>query len=1064
MSTRAISMMKAGGIYEDEAPRPTGFVENLSAAFDVFVTEDVSSAETRAWYQPLQDSLNEISRVTGKSQYKPEFNPGQQGTSGMDLELNKRKLQQAEEDPDVRAARFQGNLSAKSYEDIATEIEVQSSLLRQRQERVARYATGWGKLGEFGGYMGGAMTDFVNIAALPFGAGAANLTSKSVLANMGRVFATEAAVGVAAETLIQPQVFAYKRQIDSPYTVQDAGINVLAAGVGAGLFGAGTYGSIEGIKAAIRGPARSVRGQVDEAADAGDILPDDDVLAAADVQDDLEEMMTDVNPLDPSPEGDAAHMDALQKSSDDLANDMPVDVEGINANVRPEQIDPLADALDESKWTKVRPTELEIDAETFQFKTGGDQYGVNERLQGVTTWEDDLVGSAIVWERADGKRFIVDGHQRTALANRLVGEGLAKPESMEMPARILRERDGITANEAMSRAALKNISEGTGTAIDASRVLRSLDPKTRHLMPKLPPNWALVRDSRGLSRLGDDAFRMAVDDRVPESYAAMVGDYFEDHTEQLAAMQVLERAEPANRTQAEIMINQVRAAGFERQITEDLFGEREIVESLVKERARILDGAMKRIRRDEKLFQVMVERETEINGHGNNQLDTEANQARFSADQDALATLIADSNKVGFVSEQLNKASTRLKNGSTVKKEIDTFLNKYRKQLEIEQKKTDKKLTPKKGKHVNKSDLTRKEWDRAERLLLEGQAGRDVDTAMKLAEKNQKTLGEIGKRIQAKYGDDYYFANPGIKKRNTVIDKIDRKNYSDAGEMTDIVRAGFIVDDIETVNKMTADIAQELELLNEGVKLVKVNGYFDQKLLVRFPDGTVGEVQFWDRHLLIAKEGAQDWIPEKFREGIEPPETPGHVYYEEIRDLTDPRKKQPPEAEARIDELNALSREIYGKAGQLAHKSWKSSAGIESPESQISAAEALSQVAPTSSSRINQPLWPDDTMAGRLSQDQYDSISSVETGNAGSDINVTSKRIIDEAAQEDNLLFANLQQVLADNPDLDIPVRIDATGEAEVAQTMKAGDLFDELDAREKAINDTITCMTGGAA
>jgi len=103
-------------------------------------------------------------------------------------------------------------------------------------------------------------------------------------------------------------------------------------------------------------------------------------------------------------------------------------------------------------------------------------------------------------------------------------------------------------------------------------------------------------------------------------------------------------------------------------------------------------------------------------------------------------------------------------------------------------------------------------------------------------------------------------------------------------------------------------------------------------------------------------------------------------------------------------------------------------------------------------------------MAGRLSQDQYDSISSVETGNAGSDINVTSKRIIDEAAQEDNLLFANLQQVLADNPDLDIPVRIDATGEAEVAQTMKAGDLFDELDAREKAINDTITCMTGGAA
>lgn len=69
------------------------------------------------------------------------------------------------------------------------------------------------------------------------------------------------------------------------------------------------------------------------------------------------------------------------------------------------------------------PADLQIDAKTFQFKTGGDAQGVTPLLRDVTQWNPDAAGQIIVWERADGTRFVADGHQRVSLAKRLMSSG-----------------------------------------------------------------------------------------------------------------------------------------------------------------------------------------------------------------------------------------------------------------------------------------------------------------------------------------------------------------------------------------------------------------------------------------------------------------------------------------------------------------------------------------------------------------------------------------------------------------------------------------------------------------
>ena len=86
------------------------------------------------------------------------------------------------------------------------------------------------------------------------------------------------------------------------------------------------------------------------------------------------------------------------------------------------------------------PRDINVDAKTFQFKEGGDIYGVTDRLEGVTEFDPIKAGMITVYEYADGRLFIADGHQRLGLAKRIMDQDPS--QDIKIVGNRVREKDG----------------------------------------------------------------------------------------------------------------------------------------------------------------------------------------------------------------------------------------------------------------------------------------------------------------------------------------------------------------------------------------------------------------------------------------------------------------------------------------------------------------------------------------------------------------------------------------------------------------------------------------------
>lgn len=251
------------------------------------------------------------------------------------------------------------------------------------------------------------------------------------------------------------------------------------------------------------------------------------------------------------------------------------------------------DGLGQIQSASFRPDEIDVDAKLMQFKEGGDQFGVTDRLEGVTQWNPVLAGRAIVWEGLDGRRLISDGHQRLGLARRI---SAADPsQNVRIDALVLREADGFDAESARVWAALKNVAEGSGSVTDAAKIMRGMG--IEEASKYLPPRSALVRDAGGVARLGDDAFGMVVNELVDPSHAAIVGRIASDPGEQKALMDLIYKLQPQSRGQADSIVRQGIAAGFTKETQEDMFGSLDSTASLFIERARVLERALSEMKK-----------------------------------------------------------------------------------------------------------------------------------------------------------------------------------------------------------------------------------------------------------------------------------------------------------------------------------------------------------------------------------------------------------------------------------------------------------------------------------
>jgi predicted kinase len=322
------------------------------------------------------------------------------------------------------------------------------------------------------------------------------------------------------------------------------------------------------------------------------------------------------------------------------------------------------------------PDEVAVDAELFQFKAGGDEFGVTERLQGVTTWDPIAAGQIVVYEFADGRKFIADGHQRLGLAKRIKSQDPS--QKIELLGHTLRESDGITPDMARVIAAVKNIKEGTGTAIDAAKVLRDAPQRAG----ELPPRSVLVQQARGLTLLDDETFGAIINGVVPANYGAIVGRLIPDDPGlQKNAIQVLSKTDPANEYQAESIVRQVIESGAETRTQESLFGEEIITESYFLERAKVLDQARKQLGQDKAAFASLLRNAQRLEAEGN-QLAQKANERRASNDSQAIGLLQAQANRKGPLSDALTAAARQARESGSYGQATRGFIEAVRRSIE----------------------------------------------------------------------------------------------------------------------------------------------------------------------------------------------------------------------------------------------------------------------------------------------------------------------------------------------------------------------------------------------
>ena len=604
---------------------PTTFGDVYSATWDVSKVEGVTGGVRRRHEQLMFQQMEQL------AEFDPEFDPMRFVSNAPDLY----RFAEAEQydlaldffknsSERIKELSTQHDQEFQTYEDIHARIEREQAELRAARDQIASRASPTDKaVGALLGEGQAVMTDPLIIATLPVGGVARGTTAAARIAT---AMASEAAIISSIEaTLIQPQVYLQKRSINSPYSLVDAGIAVLTAGAGGAAFRGAFQGGASAIEAyrAVRG-ARTRPETVQQLRDAAEEIAAEGTPGAqteAQVLNDLADVIEstpsgraidqdtgqefyDQQRVLVEPDEETQHLSNLDQAMDDLAQNRITEVSM--------DTDPVEYIARSTDIESVDPRTVAVDAKRFQFKAGGDTKGVTDRLKGVEEWDPMRAGISVIYEQADGARFIVDGHQRLALAKRI-------GDDATLNAIVLREADGVTVADARQRAALKNIAEGTGTSLDAAKVFREMGPEALSEMPGLPPQSALVRTARSLAELEQDAFEYVANALKPEQYAmaSIVGELIQAGPEQLAAIRALVESNPGTLLQARFIVEQIRAAGFETTETMDLFGGQTISETLFKERARILDNAIKRLKKDKATFRTLVERESEISGAGN---------------------------------------------------------------------------------------------------------------------------------------------------------------------------------------------------------------------------------------------------------------------------------------------------------------------------------------------------------------------------------------------------------------------------------------------------------------
>lgn len=576
--------------------------------------------------------------------------------------------------------------------------------VRDAQENVSPSGFAAGIAGDLTAFM----QDPLILATLPISW--PSLAGRTTLQAMGRVALSEALIAGGSEALIQPIVQEFRRELGFEDAGFEAGLrNVIFAMGGGAILGGGLAGlSKQGEKflkllgainssdsrvlaeEILKKPnassaEKALAGQLEKDANQVDDNPlwqgpEQKPLADIDIPPDkITEQ--DVTAREMQAEAQREH-DARTIAADKAAED------GGTPNIPDEpNVPPSGRAITEradnaqSTAELVDPNTLNIDAKRFQFKSATEEGGVTPRLKDIGKWDQTKAGLTLVWEDEAGARFIADGHQRTALAKRLLQENPGA--DIRLLGIIRKEIDGFTAEDVMVEAAMKNIAETDlvtpQLAIDAAKVMRIRPEEVTELLKSLPPRSTMVKTVSGLTQLSDRSFSHVINQKVSATHAAMVARLVKEENLQDAIMDVLVREQVVRKTdiEAEAIIRQAREVGTRTEVQESLFGKEVLETSLFSERAKVLQKTLQKLRKEKSVFRNLVKNKGKIESEGN-ALKTDTNQQIADESAVAVELLMKLANRTGALSDALTNAARQAGETKKFGPAVDQFVDSVR--------------------------------------------------------------------------------------------------------------------------------------------------------------------------------------------------------------------------------------------------------------------------------------------------------------------------------------------------------------------------------------------------
>ena len=960
-------------VYDDLQPIPrtggiapggedTGFVENFNAAYEATLRLQRTDSRAIGLREEWQPIVEDIQEKTGQKFFNPaNVLSGFQASSETGPKqydyYSKQILDYVKERPDLFP-----DYQTTSNESLFKTAKKKAIDAKDVDADVAAKQTFSGWLGSFGGSATAILTDAPNLA----------ITAADLMLTRGaswsamREILLQSTLNAGAEAITQVEVADWYKELELPYDWTTFVTNVGTAAAGAGVITAGVLGAKPAVRFTREQVVKGIEalGKYRAQRDGTPYTVDPNVSMLKEAVAD-EASISGANPI----KGDAGDLEHNTRVSDAYRAVVEADVSRLPNNLPENERAPITDInyhdRINSQVYSYKPNELLVDAELFQFKAGGDVMGVTERLQGVTSWDPIKANTAIVFEFADGKTFIADGHQRLALAKRL--QEADPTQDIQINAFKLREVDGFTPAEARAVAAGKNLAEGSGTLLDAAKILRDAPD----LIKTLPPRSVFVRQAQDLSNLSNPAFMAVVNDIVPPNMASLVGRYITDEAEQLSILNLLKRLEPANLTQAEQIVLQAREAGFARAAEQGgLFGDELMAESLFLERAKILDRAIKDIRKDKTLFETLVKNATEIEEAGNT-LAKLTNQQKEEIYGKAIAIIQANANTKGPISESLTRAAQAWKEtgGAKAQDIVRDFTESVRRSIES----GDYEGIPNggdRGDFAAEAQSNRFAEPGADDLNLfdtgSGSRGSERQAAqleddlrgempnngrpitvdeyvsealnesdvVKLDPVNQEVLRNLyydaavrkeafdrtNREIADFVSGSYMQTN--LKGSPRAVEKVLLDYNGDASKIKDLLRATIVVDNFQQAGVALRELRSKYRVLDKGFRNlldpdVKAldGGYRDIKMNVEV-DGHVAEIQINIPEFLEAKKKAHSLYEEvRTIEG---------TVLAERRDLTDAEA-------ARVDQLNAQMASSYDSAFEAVLNRSNSALSIGAP-------------------------------------------------------------------------------------------------------------------------------------